>query len=292
MPPLVGNSGVFWSGDSGDSIDKLFDEGNDDVPEDTVAKDVSKVAAEKTKKKWKRKIVGDASGSTFPPKRLREIHHATASNTEGKYLAAIRDLVSDGSSVTSGVTEPLTVVFVPPTPKDGPIDSVSGLNLWTCPPFLRYVVSSDDSHHLGSCYEVKSFARSPAADVSVTTVAVSTTITANASAVLPPKVRVVLKNLEFFWDSSSAGGDNADVAGTSKLNEPADSSDSFCASQNLDFETLHRIYVPKRNVTNDSVLDCNNPKLGRSGIMYPEALLHKYIAQAMRERPVNESFEK
>ncbi|GKD89804.1 hypothetical protein Tco_1365311, partial [Tanacetum coccineum] len=58
------------SGDSGDSIDKLFDEGNDDVPKETVAKDVSEVVAEKSKKKQKRKVVGDASGSTFPPKRL------------------------------------------------------------------------------------------------------------------------------------------------------------------------------------------------------------------------------
>nr|GEW28288.1 hypothetical protein [Tanacetum cinerariifolium] len=258
---------------------------------ETVAKDVSEVATEKTKKKQKRKVVGDASGSTFPPKRLKEDHHAAASNTGGKSLAAICDLVPDGSSVPSGVTEPLTVVSVPPTPDDGPTDSVYRLNLCTYPPSLRYIESSDDSHRLGSCFEVKSFARSPAADVSVTTVSVSTIVTANASGVSPPKVRVVSKNLEIVRDSSSAGGANANDAGTSKLNEPADSSDSFYALQDLDSETLHRIYVPKWNVTNDSVLDCNTHKLGRSRIMYPEALLHKYIAQAMRERPLNESFE-
>ncbi|GJZ69105.1 hypothetical protein Tco_0632655 [Tanacetum coccineum] len=141
--------------------------------------------AEKTKKKRKRKVVGDASGSTFPPKRLREDHHATASHTGGKSLAAIRNLVPDGSSVSSGVTKPPTVVSVPPTPDDGPTDYVCGLNLRTCPPSLRYVVSSDDSHHSGSCSEVKSFVRSPAADALVTTVFVTTTITADASAVLP-----------------------------------------------------------------------------------------------------------
>ncbi|GKC70781.1 hypothetical protein Tco_1116664, partial [Tanacetum coccineum] len=227
------------SGDNGDSIDKLFDEGNDDVPEETVAKDVSEVAAEKTKKKRKRKVVGDASGSTFPPKRLREDYHVATSNTGGKSRTAIRDLVPDGSSVSSGVTEPPTIVFVPPTPDDGPTDSVFGLNLRTCPPSLRNVVSSDDSHHSGSCSEVKSFARSPAADAPVTNVVVTTTIAANASAVSPPKVRVVLKNLKIFGDPASAGGANADAAGTSKLNEPADSSDSFYASQDLDSETLH-----------------------------------------------------
>ncbi|GKA64656.1 hypothetical protein Tco_0764363 [Tanacetum coccineum] len=214
------------SGDSGDSIDKFFDEGNDDVPKETIAKDVSEVVAEKSKKKQKRKVVGDASGSTFPPKRLREDHHAAASNTGGKSLAAIRNLVPDGSSVPSGVTKPPTIVFVPPTSDDGPTCSVFGLNLRTYPPSLRYVVSSDDSHHSGSCFEVKSFARSPAADAPVTTVAVITTVTADVSAVPPPK-----------------------------LNEPADSSDSFYASQDLDSKTLHRIYVPKWNVMNDSVLD-------------------------------------
>nr|GEX04819.1 hypothetical protein [Tanacetum cinerariifolium] len=153
--------------DNDDSIDKLFDEGNDDVSEETIARDASKVAAEKTKKKRK---------------------------------------------------------------KEGP-------------PSLRYVVSSDDSHHSGSCFEVKCFTRSPAADVPVTTVIVTTTVTTIAYAVPPPKDRVVSKNLKIFRDFASAGGANTDAAGTSKLNEPADSLDSFYASQDLDSETLHRIYV-------------------------------------------------
>ncbi|GJX11078.1 gypsy type transposase [Tanacetum coccineum] len=201
---------------------------DDDVLEETVAKDISEVTVEKTKKKRKRKAAGDASGSTFPPKKL---------------------------SVLSGVTEPPAVVSATPTPDDGPTDSVSGVNLRTCPPSLRYVVSSDDSHHSGSCSEVNSFARSPAADVPLTTVAVTTTVIADASAVPPPKVRVKSKNLEILRDSASAGEVNADAAGTSKLNEPGVSSDSFYASQDLDSETLHRIYVPKWNVTNDSILD-------------------------------------
>ncbi|GJR93344.1 hypothetical protein Tco_0265518 [Tanacetum coccineum] len=140
-------------------------------------------------------------------------------------------------------------------PVDGPTDSVSGLNLWTCPPSLGYVVSLDDSHHSGSCSEVNSFARSLTADFLITTVAVTTTIIADVSAVLPPKVKVKSKNLEIRRDSASASEVNADAAGTSKLNEPAVSLDSFYASQDLYSETLHRIYVPKWNVTNDSVLD-------------------------------------
>nr|GEV78740.1 hypothetical protein [Tanacetum cinerariifolium] len=175
------------SGDSGDRIDKLFDEGNDagqehsvksydDVLEETVAKGASKVIAEKTKMKRKRKVVGDASGPTFPPKKLREDYHAGASGTGEKSLATIRELVLDGSSVLSRVTGPYTVVFVPHIPDDVPTDFVS-----------------------------------PAKDAPVTTVVVTTIVTADASIVPPPK--------------------------------------------DLDSDTLHRIYVPKWNVTNDSVLD-------------------------------------
>nr|GEU48021.1 hypothetical protein [Tanacetum cinerariifolium] len=137
------------SGDSGDSIDKLFDEGNDDVLEETVAKDVSKVNAEKTKKKQKRKVVGDASGSTFPPKKLREDHHAAASNTRGKSLAAIRDLVSDGFSISSGVTDPLIVVFRATSfVADVPVMTVSvtttvTVNVFAVPPLKVRVVSKN-----------------------------------------------------------------------------------------------------------------------------------------------------
>ncbi|GKB46430.1 hypothetical protein Tco_0897183 [Tanacetum coccineum] len=118
--------------------------------------------------------------------RFKAMIRKELEGNKGKSLATIRSLIPDGSSVSSGVIKPPVVVSVTPMPVDGPTDSVSGLNLWTCPPSL---------------------------------------------------------------------GANADAAGTSKLNEPADSSDSFYASQDLDSETLHRIYVPKWNVTNDSVLD-------------------------------------
>nr|GEX64177.1 hypothetical protein [Tanacetum cinerariifolium] len=96
---------------------------------------------------------------------------------------------------------------------------------------------------------------SPVADAPVMTIAITTTVAVDASAIPPPKVRIESKNLEIFGDSASTGEANANVAGTSKLNEPVDSSDSFYASQDLDSETLHRIYVPKQNVTNDSILD-------------------------------------
>ncbi|GJR55332.1 hypothetical protein Tco_1405853 [Tanacetum coccineum] len=95
----------------GDSIDKLFDEGNDaeqgcstekgdDVLEETIAKDVPEIAVEKTKNKRKSKAVGDASGSTHPPKRLREDFYAATSDIGGKSLASIRGLILEDSSVS------------------------------------------------------------------------------------------------------------------------------------------------------------------------------------------------
>nr|GEZ67261.1 hypothetical protein [Tanacetum cinerariifolium] len=88
--------------DSGDSIDKLFDdvdqervvEKSDDVLEETIANDTLEVVAEKAKKKRKRKVVGDASGSTYPPKKLRDGHQSLLPNTGGKSLAALCGMVS------------------------------------------------------------------------------------------------------------------------------------------------------------------------------------------------------
>ncbi|GJV83077.1 hypothetical protein Tco_1522975 [Tanacetum coccineum] len=138
---------------------------------------------------------------------------------------------------------------------DGPTNSVSRLNLRTHPPAMRYVVSSDDSHHSGSRSEVNTFARSPAADAPAMTVAITTTIAVDVSIVPVSKCRVKSRNLENFRDSASTGGANANVASSSKLDEPATSLDSFYASQDLDSETLHRMYVPKWKVANDSLLD-------------------------------------
>ncbi|GJW67857.1 hypothetical protein Tco_0122281 [Tanacetum coccineum] len=212
------------SGGSSASIDEWDDDGqkhsierDDDVSKEAIAKDVSEVAVEKTKKKRKRKAARDASGSTLSPKKLREDYRDATSNVGGKSLAAIRGLILEGSSVSN---------------------SVFGLNLQTCPPGARYVASLDDSHHSGSRSEVNSFSRSPASDAPVMTVAVTTTIAADVSVVPIPNVKA-----------------GASVAITSKLNELATSSDSFYASQDLDSETLHNIYVPKWKVTNDSILD-------------------------------------
>ncbi|GJS00101.1 hypothetical protein Tco_0316609 [Tanacetum coccineum] len=204
-------------GDSGDSIDKLFDEGgdagqdhsverDDDVLEETIAKDVSEVAVEKTKKsKRKRKTAEDY-------------------------------LIPKGSSISSRIAEPRD---------DGLADFMSGLNLQTCSPSKRYVISSDDSYYSDSRFEVNFFAKSAVVDTPVMTIAVTITVVADVSVVQVSKDKVRSGNLETFRDSASASGANVNATSSSKLNEPTTSSDSFYVSQDLDSETLHNIYVPK-----------------------------------------------
>ncbi|GJU44948.1 hypothetical protein Tco_1202214 [Tanacetum coccineum] len=235
------------SGDSDDNINKLFDEGNDvgqehsvekddDVLEETIAPDVSDVAVEKAKKKQKRKVTGDASCSNHPPAKLRDDYQSVLPNTNGKSLFALRGMVPEGSGIPSSVMEPLIAAFVAPMSDVGPMDSVSGLNLRTRPPHVRYVVSSDDSHHSGSYSKATSFVRSLVADALVVTVAVTTTVVADVAAIPGSKARVESKNLKSIRDFASAGKANADAAIILKLNKPSTSSDSFYASQSLDIK--------------------------------------------------------
>ncbi|GKB21172.1 hypothetical protein Tco_0855095, partial [Tanacetum coccineum] len=227
------------SGDSSDSIDRLFDEEHDaghehsvekgdDVLEEAISKDALEVIVEKPQKKRKRKVVGDATGSAYPSKKLRDDYQSLPPNTSRKSLAALRAIIPEGSDLPSGVMEPLIAASVAPMRDVGPVDSVSGLNLWTRPSHVRYVVSSDGSHHSCSYFEATSFVGSLVADALVVTVAVTTTVDADVAAGL--KARDVSKDFENIRDSTFACG-------------------------SLDTETMHRAYIPRWKVTNDSVLD-------------------------------------
>nr|GEV18915.1 hypothetical protein [Tanacetum cinerariifolium] len=222
--------------DSGDSIDKLIDDANqehvveksDDVLGETIAKDASAVVAEKARKKQKREVAEDASGSTYPPKKLMDDHQSLLPDTGGKSLAALRGMVPDTSAIPSRVTKPLIAASVAHVSDVGPLDSVFGPNLRICPPHVRYVVSSDGSHHSGSYSETNSFVRSPTAKAPIVTIAVTTTVNADVAA--GSKAKDVSKDFENIGDSTSAGG-------------------------SLDTEIMHRVYIPRWKVTNDSALD-------------------------------------
>ncbi|GJW21080.1 hypothetical protein Tco_0031702 [Tanacetum coccineum] len=165
--------GTAASGGSSDIIDRLFDEGDnagqehsakkdDDVQEEVIAKDASEVVAEKPQKKQKRKVTRDASGSALPPKKLRDDHQSLPPSTGGKSLSALCGMVPEGSVIPSDAMRPVATASVTPIPDVEPVDSVSGLNLRTHHPHIRYVVSSDSSHHSGSYYEAASLIRSVA----------------------------------------------------------------------------------------------------------------------------------
>ncbi|GJR91668.1 hypothetical protein Tco_0215679 [Tanacetum coccineum] len=191
------------SGGSSDSIDRLFDEGDNtrqehsvernDVQEEVIAKDTSEVVIEKPQKKRKRKVVGDASGSALPPKRLRVDHQSLLPRTGGKSLTALCGMVSDGFIIPSDAMRPAVTASVTPTPDVETLDSMFGLNLRTRPPHVRYVVSLDSSLHSDSYSKAASLVRS-VADAPVVTVAVTTTIDANVDA--GSKAKDVLREIE------------------------------------------------------------------------------------------------
>ncbi|GKB56905.1 hypothetical protein Tco_0913091 [Tanacetum coccineum] len=277
------------SGDSGDSIDKLFDEGNDadqehsvergdDILEETIAKDASEVAAEKPKKKRKRNVTGDASGSTYPPKKLRDDYHSLPPNTDtsGKSLAALRSMVPEGSGIPRGATEPLLAASVDPMPDVGPVDSMSGLNLWTRPPHVRYVVSSYDSRHSGSYSEATSFVRSLVADAPVVTVAVTTTVVADVVAVPRSKTRDESKNLENIGDSAFAGGANADAANISKWKVKNDSilEDPYVCRDLTDRLAPPALFGQLRAMNYDQLYSEFNVRVARQVCLGAEVRMH------------------
>ncbi|GJX21003.1 hypothetical protein Tco_0223680, partial [Tanacetum coccineum] len=191
------------SGGSSDSIDRLFDEGDnagqehsaerDDVQEEVIAKDASEVVVEKPQKKRKRKVIGDASGSALPPKRLRDDHQSLPFRTGGKSLTALRSIVPDGSIIPSDAIRPVVTASVTPTLMS---------KLWI----------------LYSYSEAASLVRS-VADAPVVTVAVTTTIDANVAA--GSKAKDVLREIEHIGDSASAGRIEADaVTNDSVLDDP------------------------------------------------------------------------
>nr|GEV27453.1 hypothetical protein [Tanacetum cinerariifolium] len=218
--------------ESGDSIEKLFDvvdqehvvEKSDDVLEVTIAKVALKVVTEKARK-YRRESL----------------------------LLPFWGMVSNGYAIPRGATEPLVAASVAPILDVGPLDFVFGPNLRTCPPHVRYVVSSDGSCHLGSYSETNSFVRSPAVDAPVVTVNVTTAVDADVG--VGSKAKNVSNDFENIRDSTSTGGVNADAASVSRLKKTSTSSDSSYASQSLDTKTMHRVYIPRWKVTNDSTLD-------------------------------------
>nr|GEV15101.1 putative heat shock protein 70 family, peptide-binding domain protein [Tanacetum cinerariifolium] len=94
----------------------------------------------------------------------------------------LEGMVSNGSAIPSGATDPLVDAFVAPVSDTGPLDFVFRPNLQTRPPHVR----------------------SPTADAPVVMVNVTTTVDADVGA--GSKAKDVSKDFENIGDSTSAGG--------------------------------------------------------------------------------------
>ncbi|GJZ84526.1 hypothetical protein Tco_0649865 [Tanacetum coccineum] len=235
LSPLVPVNATSSEGNMTESIDRLFDEANDAEKEhftgggeyvaltEAIVEPVYEDVAEKPRRlKKKRKAAGDASGSTLPSKKLRDDYGTSA-------------------------TVPLVTSFMTPTPeREGGdhTDSVPGPNLYTKPAAVRFVISSDLSHHSGTHamdVEVSSLVRSTVSDPPVMTAAVTTTSIVETPLVLVSKVTIKPVNPTLFGDSMSTS--EPDGAGHSSLIHPELSVYSFYAIQDLNPKTLHRLYT-------------------------------------------------
>nr|GEW30485.1 protein suppressor of K(+) transport growth defect 1-like [Tanacetum cinerariifolium] len=293
LAPPVPVTAASSEGNLTESIEKLFNEGNDAEKEHStgggkyaaltkaIVEHVNKDVAEKPRwLKKTRKVARDASSSTMPPKKIREDYgtSGTSASTGGKSRAAMQSLLDSSKlaakiRVTAATTVPLVTSFVSlmlEREEGDHTDSVSGPNLQTKPAVVRFVISSDSSHHSGTHFvdvEVFSLVRSTVLDPSVMTAAVTTTAVVETSLVSVSKVTVKQVNPTLFGDSMSTSGH--DVAGPSSPVHPELSADSFYAIHYLNPKTLHRLY------TEFNVEEARMTCLGAEVWMRPEHTLRK-----------------
>ncbi|GKD54347.1 hypothetical protein Tco_1287734, partial [Tanacetum coccineum] len=135
------------------SVDRLFDEaGNETQAEQG---DFAGAKASKEEKT----TISDASGSSHPPKKLREDHKTLSGAFVGgksksvvqQFLAgAVQNVMVRGEHI---LTLPFVTSFVYATSnleEEDHTDSLAGANLHTIGALQRFVISSDSSHHSGA----------------------------------------------------------------------------------------------------------------------------------------------
>ncbi|GJX45853.1 gypsy type transposase [Tanacetum coccineum] len=206
----------------------------------------------------KAKATRGASGSSLPPKKLRDDHDTfrAGASTGGKSVAVLQSLLEGSTlAVEVGVAAASTVPFLtssvtltPEREGGGFTDSLTGPNLRTQRPAERFVISLELSHHSSTNVaevKVSSVVRSPVLDPPILTTPVATMVVVDTSSVPMPRAGYEPVHHTLFRDSTSISEANLDIA-------------------EMDSDTLHQTYVPKWNVTNDSALD--DPDVCRSVI--------------------------
>ncbi|GJT84525.1 RNA-directed DNA polymerase, eukaryota, reverse transcriptase zinc-binding domain protein [Tanacetum coccineum] len=264
------------------SMERLFDEGGSADQGDSAAGGghdaeielsmgvriiaAENVTAERPKRpRNKRQAATDAGGSSHPPKKLRGDYRTSGeAATSGKSPSVLKELLASSMlNVEAGVAAVATLpmvtssVFATLEHKSGPpTDSITELNLPTLRPTKRFVISSDSSHHFSTNAAepgIDSFVRSvtppPVMTEAVITTNVASIPTAPASKTSTKVVTPV--HALMFHDSDSTGMVKPDVAGSSHVL----GKELSLGSRDVNSETLHEVFVPKWNVSNDTLLD-------------------------------------
>ncbi|GJR82767.1 hypothetical protein Tco_0153552 [Tanacetum coccineum] len=246
------------SATGGDGNNIVFGVDLEIVPTETV------VAKKPTRYRKKRQAATDASGSTHPAKKPREYYGTSGGiATSGKSPSVIKELfersvLNAEIGVAAITTLPFVTSSVSVTPEREAgdfTDVISGPNVCTIDPSKRFAISSDSSHHSSnnaSEAEADSVIRS--ADPLVMTEAVTTTDTAVVSShlFLPVTADITLKiGPSTFLDLSSADTLKPDVAGTSQC----PGKELSLGSREVDSAILQNVFVSRRNVPNDALLD-------------------------------------
>ncbi|GKC24747.1 hypothetical protein Tco_1026897 [Tanacetum coccineum] len=262
-----------------DSVNRLFDEGGSGNQVDSaigidqnivVEPEVEHVAAETeivkkvTRHHKKRPAAADASGSNHPPKKLREDYGTSGGHASGgKSPSVIRELLA--SSILNaevGVAAKPTLPFVTSSVSatsgndgDDFTDAVTGPNLRTIGPSVRFVISPDSSHHSSTKATkagVESIPRS--VDPPIMTEAVVSTEAGGVSSHLFPKTVVDTSSRfgpDLFLDSDSADTERPVTASTTQC----PGKELSMGSREVDSEALYETFVPRWNVPNDTLLD-------------------------------------
>ncbi|GJS19912.1 hypothetical protein Tco_0448544 [Tanacetum coccineum] len=254
-------------------VDKLFDEGGSADQGDSAADGghdaeielvtgVENIAAENViverpkRQRKKRPVVTDASGSSHPLKKLRRDNRTSSGvATRGKSPSVLKELLASSIlNVEVGLEAvaifPLITSSISATlGREGgdPTDSITGPNLRTIGPSERFVISLDSSYHSSTnafgaeVDSIISFAVLPP----VMTEAVVTSHVTSVHSIPVPETGTKITSpvhASMFHNSDYTETARPDVASPSNSAKQ----DLLMGSQELNIETLHKVFVYNR----------------------------------------------
>ncbi|GJW66426.1 hypothetical protein Tco_0120850 [Tanacetum coccineum] len=200
------------------SVERLFDEGGSADQGDSAARGGHDVEIESATGV---RIIAAENVTVKRPKRLRKKRQAVTDADEG-----------------------------PPT------DSITELNLCTLGPTKRFVISSNSSHHSSTNAAeagIDSFVRSVTPPLVMTEAVITTNVASIPStSYLETGTKVVTSvHASMFHDYDSMGTMKPAPVGSSYV----PGKELSIGSRDVNYETLHEVFVPQWNVSNDTLLD-------------------------------------